>query len=276
MILLAAGVGAVPGAFFWGWMADKIGRRKAFIGTADSGPGLDLPYVSLWALAFPASSRSTRPWCRNTCRRRNWWTGDVLSAAWPDLGRVVGAFLDTVYRLARPLRRRPAAGGIDPLLIRAWVPEPPRWLVRMGRFEAMRRSLAWTLQGCRVGEDQLARGVQPSTQPAAFRPTAWEMGRRAISLVAVLIWERAGSRTPPDRSSVQLQPSLPGVRSTIAFAWRAPCQTGRQEIKRRAASAPSSISEPHWFRVAAPAGPRLRAAHSQVLRSADRYGTASE
>ncbi len=34
LILLAAGVGAVPGAFFWGWMADKIGRRKAFIGTA--------------------------------------------------------------------------------------------------------------------------------------------------------------------------------------------------------------------------------------------------
>jgi putative MFS transporter len=34
LILLAAGVGAVPGAFFWGWMADKIGRRKAFIGAA--------------------------------------------------------------------------------------------------------------------------------------------------------------------------------------------------------------------------------------------------
>jgi predicted MFS family arabinose efflux permease len=28
MILLAAGIGAIPGAFFWGWMADRIGRRK--------------------------------------------------------------------------------------------------------------------------------------------------------------------------------------------------------------------------------------------------------
>jgi predicted MFS family arabinose efflux permease len=28
IILLAAGVGAVPGAFFWGWMADRIGRRS--------------------------------------------------------------------------------------------------------------------------------------------------------------------------------------------------------------------------------------------------------
>ena len=34
MILLASGLGAVPGAFFWGWMADKIGRRKVFMATA--------------------------------------------------------------------------------------------------------------------------------------------------------------------------------------------------------------------------------------------------
>jgi putative MFS transporter len=32
-ILLAAGVGAIPGAFFWGWMADRIGRRKVFVAT---------------------------------------------------------------------------------------------------------------------------------------------------------------------------------------------------------------------------------------------------
>jgi MFS transporter, putative metabolite:H+ symporter len=34
LILLSSGLGAVPGAFFWGWMADKIGRRKVFIMTA--------------------------------------------------------------------------------------------------------------------------------------------------------------------------------------------------------------------------------------------------
>ena len=32
-ILLAAGIGAIPGAFFWGWMADRIGRRKVFVAT---------------------------------------------------------------------------------------------------------------------------------------------------------------------------------------------------------------------------------------------------
>jgi MFS transporter, putative metabolite:H+ symporter len=32
------------------------------------------------------------------------------------------------------------------LYIRAWVPESPYWLMRMGRFEEARRSLAWSLQ----------------------------------------------------------------------------------------------------------------------------------
>jgi putative MFS transporter len=34
VILVSAGLGAVPGAFFWGWMGDRIGRRKVFILTA--------------------------------------------------------------------------------------------------------------------------------------------------------------------------------------------------------------------------------------------------
>jgi MFS transporter, putative metabolite:H+ symporter len=53
------------------------------------------------------------------------------------------------------------------LLIRAWVPESPRWLVRMGRPGEARRSLAWALQ------------VSPASPPlpkldeAATRQTAW-------------------------------------------------------------------------------------------------------
>ena len=36
--------------------------------------------------------------------------------------------------------------GLLTLLIRAWVPESPRWLMRMGRFEQARTSLAWALE----------------------------------------------------------------------------------------------------------------------------------
>src|SRR3954453_15051249 len=31
--LFSSGIGAMVGAIFWGWMADKIGRRKVFIAT---------------------------------------------------------------------------------------------------------------------------------------------------------------------------------------------------------------------------------------------------
>src|SRR2546430_15456580 len=33
-ILLASGLGAVPGAFVWGWLGDKIGPRPVFIWAA--------------------------------------------------------------------------------------------------------------------------------------------------------------------------------------------------------------------------------------------------
>src|ERR1700756_231978 len=31
LILLASGIGAPPGAFFWGWLGDRIRRRTVFI-----------------------------------------------------------------------------------------------------------------------------------------------------------------------------------------------------------------------------------------------------
>ena len=34
IVLVSSGLGAVPGAFFWGWMGDRIGRRTVFMATA--------------------------------------------------------------------------------------------------------------------------------------------------------------------------------------------------------------------------------------------------
>src|SRR6188768_215529 len=33
IVLMSSGLGAIIGAYVWGWLADRIGRRKVFIGT---------------------------------------------------------------------------------------------------------------------------------------------------------------------------------------------------------------------------------------------------
>jgi putative MFS transporter len=82
------------------------------------------------------------------------------------IGSILGAFLAPVIGW-----RGLFACGLVPaaltLLIRAWVPESPRWLVRMGRPEDARRSLAWALQ---VPPESLPL---PKIDEVATRPTAW-------------------------------------------------------------------------------------------------------
>jgi MFS transporter, putative metabolite:H+ symporter len=163
IILLSSGVGAMIGAAIWGWAADRIGRRKVFIATVLNfaiasgilaftperswiflatfrffvgfGVGglycVDLPLVQ----EFVPSSKRGR-------------IGGIVTAAIPlgtGLGSVLGAFLAPVvgWRGLFVVGLLPAALT---LLIRAWVPESPRWLIRMGRFEEARKSLAWALE----------------------------------------------------------------------------------------------------------------------------------
>ena len=33
IVLMSSGIGAIIGAYVWGWLADRIGRRMVFIGT---------------------------------------------------------------------------------------------------------------------------------------------------------------------------------------------------------------------------------------------------
>ena len=163
IILLASGFGAIFGAIFYGWLADKIGRRKTFILTVVNfslatgalaftpegawlflaifrfiigfGTGglycVDLPLVQEFV---PSSKRGM--------------VGGLVTASVP-LGILIGAFLGataTPYIGWRGLFAVGLIPGLLTLLIRAWVPESPRWLMRMGRFREARTSLAWALE----------------------------------------------------------------------------------------------------------------------------------
>jgi putative MFS transporter len=185
LILLSSGLGAVPGAFFWGWMADRIGRRKVFIATAlnvslatgimaltpDQGGWIFLTVfrffvgfgnAGLIAVDIPLVQEFV------PSSKRGWVSGltTALLPAGNLLGAVSGAYLAPIIGW-----RGLFAVGLLPallvLMIRVWVPESPRWLIRMGRFEEARKSLAWALQVD-------PRDIElPTEIPAEARRTPW-------------------------------------------------------------------------------------------------------
>jgi putative MFS transporter len=163
VILLSSGFGAMFGAVFYGWLADKIGRRKVFLMTVINfsiatgvltftpdnawiflsvfrfligfGVGglycVDLPLVQEFV---PASKRGL--------------VGGLVTSSVPVgvlLGAALGAYA-TPYVGWRGLFAIGMVPAFLTLLIRAWVPESPRWLIQMGRIEDARKSLAWALE----------------------------------------------------------------------------------------------------------------------------------
>jgi MFS transporter, putative metabolite:H+ symporter len=164
MILLSAGIGAVPGAFFWGWVADRIGRRKAFIGTAlnfsiatgimaltpDHGGWIFLTVLRFFvgfgvSGLFAVDQALVQEFVPSSKRG---WVGGLVTSCLP-LGLLLGAMLGRFLEPHVGWRGLFAIGllpALLTLLIRVWVPESPRWLMRHGRFEEARKALAWTLR----------------------------------------------------------------------------------------------------------------------------------
>jgi MFS transporter, putative metabolite:H+ symporter len=168
MILISAGVGAVLGGFFWGWMGDRIGRRKVFILTAlnvafATGIMFFTPdpggWISGWiflsffrffvgfgnagliAVDIPLVQEFVPTY------KRGWVSG--LTTVLLPAGNVLGALSGWLLVPAigwRGLFLVGLAPALLVLMIRYWVPESPRWLMRMGRMEEARKSLAWALQ----------------------------------------------------------------------------------------------------------------------------------
>ncbi|MEI7875914.1 MAG: MFS transporter [Alphaproteobacteria bacterium] len=161
-VLLSSGVGAIIGAYLWGWLADRIGRRKVFIGTVlnfSIATGLlyftpDNGWIYLTVMRFFVGVGVGGLYCVDLPlvqefmpSSKRGWVGGLVTCVIPlgvGMGAVLGAFMGAnEWRLLFAIGVLPAALV---LLVRLWVPESPWWLVRQGRYEEARTSLAWALQ----------------------------------------------------------------------------------------------------------------------------------
>jgi putative MFS transporter len=253
LILLSSGLGAVPGAFFWGWMADRFGRRKIFMATAlnvaiATGIMAFTPDQNGWiagwiflaffrffvgfgnagliAVDIPLVQEFVPSY------KRGWVSGitTVLLPAGNLMGALSGAYLAPVIGW-RGLFLVGLLPAILVLLIRYWVPESPRWLIRMGRHEEARRSLAWTLQvdPSRIelpqtlpeGEKTLWRELfrYPRSVAAACCTGLSQTGGVGLLLWITTLFVLVLKITPAEASYLMIYVSLVGIAGRLVVSY---------------------------------------------------------
>jgi putative MFS transporter len=259
IMLLASGVGAIPGAWFWGWMADRVGRRKIFIATVLTfsiatgflalTPDRGWIYMSLFRffVGFGVGGLYVvdLPLVQEYVpTRMRGLIGGLVTACIPigtGLGAVFGAFLAPAIGW-----RGLFAAGLLPalltLLVRAWVPESPRWLMRVGRFEEARKSLAWALH-MKVSDIVLPK-VLPEPQKARISElfqhprsllVTWigilgeQCGGYGVTLWSTTLFALLLKIPPAEAAYLMIWTSVGEFIGRLTFAWlsdrigRVPC-----------------------------------------------------
>jgi MFS transporter, putative metabolite:H+ symporter len=249
IILLSSGVGAILGAGFWGWLADRIGRRPVLMATVvnfsvatgilgltpDNGwifltifrffvgvgvGGLYCVILPLVQEFMPSSKRGV--------------VGGIVTASVP-LGLGLGAVLSASLAPLVGWRGLFAIGLLPAmltLLIRAWVPESPLWLMRMGRLVEARQSLAWALK---IDPQQIKLPVAGiETQPVAWRELfdyprslmvsslgnlAAQTGIYGLSLWVPTLFVEVLRISPARAAYLMIYCSISGFLGRIAFSY---------------------------------------------------------
>ena len=249
LILLSSGIGAIVGAGFWGWLADRIGRRPVFMATVINfsvATGIlaftpENAWVFLTVVRFFVGVGVGGLYCvilplvqefMPTSKRG--LVSGMVTAAVPlglGLGAVLGAFLAPVVGW-RGLFAVGLLPGLMTLLIRVWVPESPHWLLRMGRAEEARRSLAWALQ-IDPGEIGLPAQIV-EVHPAAwgelfhyprsllvscFGNLAGQTGIYGLSLWVPTLFSQVLKISPARASYLMIYCSIGGFVGRMAFAY---------------------------------------------------------
>lgn len=165
-ILMSSGLGAIVGGFLFGRLADIVGRRRIFLTT------ITVFTLGTLALIWTPESPTAGPWYLGIFRfviglgagglyvvdlplvqefvpsRKRGLISGLVTAAVP-IGIILGSVLvKTLVPVVgwRALFLICAALSLFVLLIRTWIPESPRWLLRQGRPQDAARAIAWALE----------------------------------------------------------------------------------------------------------------------------------
>jgi putative MFS transporter len=194
-ILLASGIGAVAGSLVWGYLADRIGRKNAFVATifTCSAASLALVFTPTGDWIYLAALRTVLGFGAGgffifvvlvqefaPATHRGFASGIVSTAAAGGLllGAISGSFLMPIAGW-----RGMFAIGVVPVLLGIAVlysmPESPRWALAHGKVNLGKRSLAWAL-GPGADIDRIVLSYSTVERPPAWR----EVFARRRSLIA--------------------------------------------------------------------------------------------
>jgi putative MFS transporter len=249
IVLMSSGVGAIAGAYIWGWIADRVGRRKVFIGTVlnfSIATGLlyftpDNGWIYLTIMRFFVGFGVGGLYCVDlplvqefmpTSKRG--WIGGLVTCVIPlgvGLGAVLGAFIGANdWRLLFAIGVLPA---VMILLVRLWVPESPRWLARQGRLEEARESLAWALEvpasSLTLPRPEENKVVQSNWLDLFKYPrsllVSWlgnagaQTGVYGITLWAPSLFVLLLKVTPQEAAKMMILLSVTGFLGRLSFSW---------------------------------------------------------
>ncbi len=249
MILLSSGVGAILGSVIWGRLADVYGRRPVFILTIVNfslASGVlaftpDNGWIFLSVFRFFVGFGVGGLYCVDlplvqefVPARMRGFIGGLVTVFIPLGVMIASSFAafttDTIGW--RGLFLVGVAPAFFTLLVRAWVPESPHWLISQGRGEEARKSLAWALR------------IQPSDLPMPVKAppekvVPWSDLLRYPKSLAVSFMASIGAQTasygiglwaptlfvlqlgvtPAYAAYLFLWVKLAGIAGRITFAW---------------------------------------------------------
>jgi MFS transporter, putative metabolite:H+ symporter len=247
-ILLASGVSAPFGSLFYGWLADKIGRRTSLIAAI-----LNVSLATGAMALTPEGAWIYLVGCRfvvgfgvtglysvditlmqefSPASKRGWFTG--LTTTMLPAGQLLAALLGAFAAPHIGWRGLVAVGLLPALLclyVRAFVPESPHWLLRRGRVEEARKALAWALQ-------MDPAKIELPAIPPAIEYTRWielfkyprsiiagcltgltQTGGVALALWMVTLFVMVLKLTPAEASKLVIWVSIMAIAGRFFCSW---------------------------------------------------------